>query len=143
MLIGEFSNNLDLKKRLVIPIKFRDLLGNSCIVTRGFENCIFVYNLNQWQEMQNKIEKLSLTKKSNRLLARFFLSAATQIDFDNQGRINLPKALCEHANLEKECVIMGMGNRLEIWNKNNWAEYLAQNTDDLDEIVDEIEGIEL
>jgi MraZ protein len=143
VLIGEFQNNMDPKKRLVMPIKFRNILNEKAILTRGFENCIFVFSYDEWNKMQSKLEKLSLTKKSNRLLTRFFLSSATPIDFDSQGRINIPKSLCEHANLTRECNIIGMGSRLEIWNSDNWKQYIADNSEDLDEIIDEIEGVDL
>ncbi len=143
MLIGEFHNNLDSKNRLVIPVKFRNTLGEKCFITRGYENSIFLYREEQWKEFQAKLAKLSLTKKSNRLLTRFFLASASEVEFDSQGRINIPKSLAEHANLSKECVVSGMGERIEIWNKENWNEYFSENIDQLDEISEELEGIDL
>jgi MraZ protein len=143
VLIGEFHNNLDSKQRLVIPVKFRNEIGEKCYITRGYENSIFLYREAQWLEFQAKLSKLSLTKKSNRLLTRFFLSSAIEAEFDSQGRISIPKSLTEHANLIKECVVSGMGERIEIWNKDNWNKYFLENIDQLDEISEELEGIDL
>ena len=120
MFIGEYHHTIDEKGRLIIPSKFRDGLGEKFIVTRGIENCLYVYSLESWSTITKKLENLPFTKKDARQFTRFFLSGATAADFDKQGRINISPPLISHAKLQKECVIVGVGNRLEIWAEQEW-----------------------
>ena len=120
MFIGEYHHTIDEKGRLIIPSKFRDGLGEKFIVTRGIENCLYVYSLESWSAITKKLESLPFTKKDARQFTRYFLSGATVADFDKQGRINISIPLVSHANLQKDCVIVGVGNRLEIWAEQEW-----------------------
>ena len=115
MLMGEFHHNLDDKKRLIIPSKFREEIGEKFVVTRGLDGCLFVYSLVEWDKIINKLKTLPFTKKDARTFMRFFLSAASICEFDKQGRINLVNSLIEYAKIQKECVIIGVNDRLEIW----------------------------
>jgi len=115
MLMGEYRHNLDEKKRLIIPSKFRDEIGEKFVVTRGLDGCLFVYSMNDWNKIINKLKTLPFTKKDARTFMRFFLSAASICEFDKQGRINLVNSLIEYAKIQKECVIIGVNDRLEIW----------------------------
>lgn len=114
MLIGEFHHNLDEKGRIIIPSKFRDDLGSKVVVTRGLDGCLFVYSMNEWNNIVSKLKSLSFTKKDARMFNRFFMSSATVCDFDRQGRINIPASLVLYADIKKECTIIGVNDRLEV-----------------------------
>ena len=115
MLIGEYHHSIDEKGRLIIPSKFREEIGTSFVVTRGLDGCLFVYSLVEWERIVAKLKKLPFTKKDARTFTRFFLASATVCQFDKQGRINLVNSLIEYAELKKECAIIGVNDRLEIW----------------------------
>ena len=119
MFIGEYHHSIDDKGRLIIPSKFREELGEKFIVTRGIENCLFVYSEESWQKIVDKLETLPFTKKDARQFIRFFLSGASEAEFDKQGRINIPSPLITYANINKECIVIGTGDRLEIWSKES------------------------
>ena len=138
MLMGEFHHSIDEKGRLIIPSKFRSELGESFVVTRGLENCLFVYSLIEWEKIVTKLRQLPFTKKDARNFTRFFLSGATNLEFDKQGRINISSLLANYANLEKECVIIGVGDRLEIWALESWEKFLNTNQDDLSDIAENL-----
>ena len=125
MLIGEYHHNLDDKKRLIIPSKFREEIGEKFVVTKGLDGCLFVYSLNDWEKIINKLKTLPFTKKDARTFMRFFLSAASIYEFDKQGRINLVNSLIEYAKIQKECVIIGVNDRLEIWAVESYNETMT------------------
>ena len=114
MFMGEFHHNIDDKARIVMPSKFRFELGENFIVTRGLDECLFIYSNKEWNNLVDKLKTLSFTKKDVRAFMRFFLSGAVECSFDKQGRITLPSTLVSYANLEKECVIIGVNDRLEV-----------------------------
>ena len=138
MLIGEYHHNIDEKGRLIIPSKFREEIGNSFVVTRGLDGCLFVYSLVEWEKIVAKLKKLPFTKKDARTFMRFFLSAATVCEFDRQGRINLLNSLVEYANLKKECVIIGVNDRLEIWALDKYNNLMEENFEKLDEVSEHL-----
>ena len=123
MFIGEYHHTIDDKGRLIIPSKFRKNLGEKFIITRGIENCLFVYSLDNWEKIVSKLETLPFTKKDARSFMRFFLSGATVAEFDKQGRINITSPLISYADIEKECIIIGTGDRLEIWSDAKWNDF--------------------
>ena len=123
MFMGEYHHTIDEKGRIIIPSKFRNELGTSFVVTRGIENCLFVYSLPEWDKIVTKLNKLPFTKKDARNFTRFFLSGASVVEFDKQGRINIATPLISYANLKKECVVVGVGDRLEIWSENDWNSF--------------------
>ena len=125
MLMGEYHHSLDDKKRLIIPSKLREDLGDYVIVTRGLEDCLFVYSQNAWNDIVNKLKTLPFTKKDARSFTRLFLSGATVCEFDKQGRITLKEPHTNYASLIKDCVIVGVNDRLEIWSKTNWDNYFS------------------
>ena len=120
MFMGEYHHNIDEKGRLIMPSKFRYDLGENFIVTRGIDSCLFVYPKETWNKLTSKLNELSFTKKDVRSFQRFFLSAATLSEFDKQGRINIPTPLADYASLTKECVVIGLNDRIEIWSKENF-----------------------
>lgn len=130
MLIGEFHHNIDDKNRLIIPAKFREDIGLEFVLTRGLDGCLFVYSLGEWEKIVNKLQALPFTKKDARTFKRFFLSGATICNFDKQGRINIPSPLMTYASIQKECVIIGVDDRLEIWDASKFNN-LALESDEL------------
>ena len=141
MFMGEYSHTLDAKGRLIIPTKFREELGDEFIVTKGLDGCLFVFPQNEWQAFEEKLRTLPLTQKGARQFTRFFVAGATPCTLDKQGRILLPAVLREFAGLDKDVVLAGMLNRVEIWSKEKWTE----NTDagDMDDIAEQMAGLGL
>lgn len=123
MFIGEYSHNLDDKGRVAVPAKFRALLKGGAVVTRGLDDCLFLYTKKEWQELASKLAKLPLNKANTRAFARLMLAGAMDVDFDNQGRIMLPEYLRKFAGLNKNLVIAGLYDRLEIWDETAWNKY--------------------
>lgn len=141
MLIGEYRHNLDPKKRLSIPSKFRKELGGEAVLTRGLDNCLFVFPLQSWKPFAEMLAGLSMAKKDTRSFSRLFLSGAVEVEFDSLGRILIPDVLKEYASLEKSVVVAGLFNRLEIWDEKNWDTYrsnLEKNSDSIAEKLGEL-----
>lgn len=138
MLIGEYHHNIDDKGRLTIPSKFREEIGEKFIVTRGLDNCLFVYSLVEWEKIVSKLKTLPFTKKDARTFTRFFLSGATLCEFDRQGRINLANSLISYAGIQKECAIIGVNDRLEIWELDKFNNLMEENTDSLSDIAENL-----
>ena len=138
MLMGEFHHNIDEKMRLIIPSKFRFELGEEIVITRGMEGCLFVYSLKEWEVITNKLKALPFTKRDARNFMRLFSSGATICEFDKQGRIVIPKNLKTYAELEKECVVLGVGDRLEIWSSSNWDNFFNENKENLSDLADHL-----
>ena len=138
MLIGEYHHSIDEKGRLIIPSKFREDIGNSFVVTRGLDGCLFVYSLIEWEKIVTKLKKLPFTKKDTRTFMRFFLAGATVCEFDRQGRVNLVNSLIEYAGLKKECLIIGVNDRLEIWALDKYNDLMNKNLEQLDSIAEHL-----
>ncbi len=138
MLIGEFHHNLDEKQRIIVPSKLREELGNEVIVTRGLDTCLFIYSIEEWNKIVEKLKTLPFTKKDARNFTRIFLSGATVCEFDKQGRIKLTQPLVSYAELQKECIIIGVNDRLELWNQTTWDEFYNSKKDDLSDLADHL-----
>lgn len=138
MFMGEFHHSIDEKGRLIVPSKFREELGEKFIITRGIENCLFVYPIENWNKITQKLETLPFTKKDARQFIRFFLSGATTAEFDKQGRVNITTPLISYAKLQKECVIIGTGDRLEIWSSENWDDFFNSAQDNMSDIAENL-----
>ena len=136
MFMGEFHHNVDEKGRLIIPSKFRNDLGKKFIVTRGIEKCLFVYSIDEWNNIVDKLKELPFTRKDARTFMRMFLSGATECELDNNGRINIPSVLTTYANITKEVVVIGVNERLEIWSENSFDEFFNSNIDNFDDIAE-------
>ncbi len=121
--MGEFQHSIDGKGRLIVPAKFRDGLGNCFVVTKGLDKCLSVYPMDQWKKLEEKLAALPTTDPNARGIVRFIFSGATECEIDKQGRILLPSNLREYAKLDKDAVLVGISNRVEIWSKDIWAEY--------------------
>lgn len=138
MFMGEFHHNIDDKARIVMPSKFRFELGENFIVTRGLDECLFIYSNKEWNNLVDKLKTLSFTKKDVRAFMRFFLSGAVECSFDKQGRITLPSTLVSYANLEKECVIIGVNDRLEVWNEKTFNKYIELKQDEISNLAENL-----
>ena len=138
MLIGEYHHNIDDKGRIIIPSKIREELGENVIVTRGLEDCLFIYSENEWSLIVSKLKTLPFTKKDARKFTRMFLSGATVTEFDKQGRIKISSPLVDYASLEKECIIIGVNDRLEVWSKENWDKFVLESKEDLSDLADHL-----
>jgi MraZ protein len=123
MFIGEYSHNLDDKGRLAIPIKFRTELKKGAVVTRGLDNCLFLYTKTEWQELAQKLASLPISQANSRAFARLMLAGAMDVELDKQGRIILPEYLRKFASLKKGVVLAGLYNRLELWDEEIWKKY--------------------
>ena len=138
MFIGEYHHTIDEKKRLIIPTKFREELGKEFIITRGIEKCLYVYSKASWDEITNKLESLPFTKKNAREFNRFFLSGATLAELDKSGRVLLTSPQISYANITKECVIVGVGERIELWPLDNWNEFYETARENMSDIAENL-----
>jgi MraZ protein len=123
MFIGEYYHSLDEKGRTALPAKFRSDLKKGAVVTRGLDNCLFLYTKDAWQVLADKLAKLPISKANTRAFGRLMLSGAMEVEIDGQGRIILPEYLRKYASLNKKLVIAGLYDRLEIWDEGNWDKY--------------------
>lgn len=120
LLIGEYEHSIDAKGRVIMPAKLRNDMGEKFIVTKGLDGCLFAFSQNEWLNFETKLKTLPLSDKNARNFVRFFLSGATECEIDKQGRFLIPNNLRSAANLNKEAIIIGVGTRLEIWDKETW-----------------------
>lgn len=140
MLMGQFAHTIDVKGRIIIPSKLRSSLSEKIIVTRGLDGCLFIYHEDEWNKIVSKLKTLPFTKKDARSFTRFFLSGATEVEFDKNGRINIPSSLCEYAALEKDCIIIGVNDRCELWSKDKFDAQIEENFDNLSDIAENLFG---
>ena len=137
MFMGEYNYSIDEKGRLTIPVKLREQLGHDFIITRGLDNCLFIYSKNEWDKVIEKYRELPNTKDARNFM-RFFLSGATTNELDKQGRINIANSLIKYAGLQKDCVIIGVNERLEVWDKDRWNNFIEANEDIISDIADKL-----
>ena len=138
MFMGEYHHNIDDKSRIVLPSKLREELGSYFVVTRGLEGCLFVYSMNEWSKLVERLKKLPFTKKDARAFLRFFLSGAVECTFDKQGRVALPVSLVNYAKLKRECVIIGVNDRLEIWAEDSFNEFFSENEENISDLAEDL-----
>lgn len=134
MFTGEYNHSIDVKGRVIVPSKFRELLGEEFVVTKGLDGCLFVFPKTEWKTFEEKLRSLPVANKEARKFARFFLAGAAVLEIDKQGRILLPGVLREFAGLEKDVTLIGVSSRVEIWNKEAWEQ--VNTFDDMDEIAE-------
>ncbi|MBQ1488531.1 MAG: division/cell wall cluster transcriptional repressor MraZ [Lachnospiraceae bacterium] len=136
---SEYNHTIDPKGRLVIPTKFRPGLGNSFVITKGIDKCLYFYPVDAWEEMEDKLAKIPLTNKAGRTFARFMIGGAAEVDMDAQGRILLPAYLREYAEIIKDTVMIGMVNHVELWAKE--LRDAASEDVDINEIAESLDGL--
>ena len=123
MFIGEYQHTLDPKNRVIMPSKFREKLGDSFVMTKGLDNCLFIYSSEEWSRVEDKLKSLPMTNKDARAFVRFFFAGACECELDKQGRIVMPNHLKDYARIDKELVIIGVSTRIEIWSKEEWNKF--------------------
>ena len=138
MFMGEYNHTIDAKGRLIIPAKFRELLGTEFVLTRGLDGCLFIYPVDEWKAFEQKFRALPLTNKNART-SRFFVAGAAMCELDRQGRVLVPQTLREFAGLEKDVVLTGNLDRIEVWSKEKWSENCDY--DDMDEIAENMQDM--
>ena len=145
MLMGEYNHTIDAKGRVTIPARFRCELGDHFVVTRGLSKCLSAYSYERWQKIEENLSRISLTNKVGMKLTRLILGNAIECEIDKMGRILISQALRAKAELDKDVVLVGLGDRIEIWNKADWDEINAEDAFDnmTDEELEALEGIEL
>ncbi len=140
MFKGEYSHSVDAKGRIIMPAKFREILGDVFVVTKGLDGCLFVYPNDEWKNIENKFREIPLTTKDARKFSRFFFAGAADCEVDKQGRVLIPSILREFAGLNKEVVLVGVLNRIEIWSRERWQE---NEYDDMDEVAEHMAALGL
>lgn len=123
MLMGEYMHTIDAKGRVILPANFRSELGESFIITKGLDSCLFIYTMTEWENLSTKLKQLPLAKAEARAFVRFFFSGARQLECDKQGRFLVPAALRAHAKLQKDVVLIGISSRIELWSREEWNRY--------------------
>jgi len=136
--MGEYQHNLDDKGRVIVPSKFREGLGETFVMTRGLDQCLFVYPQSEWEILEAKLKSLPMTRADARSFVRFFFSGATECELDKQGRIVIPTLLREYAHLEKDIVVLGVSNRVEIWGRDHWKQYATEAADSFVETAEKL-----
>ena len=139
MFMGEYNHTLDTKGRLIVPSKFRDQLGDEFVITKGLDDCLFVYDKTEWAAFEEKLHSLPISQKNATAFVRFFLAGAAEVEIDKQGRALIPGNLREFAGLDKDVVLVGVASRIEIWSKERW-EKISDDTsmDDIAENMAEL-----
>ena len=138
MLIGQYEHTIDAKKRLALPVKFRGELGGKVIITKGIESCLVVYTEKEWEVMSQKLGNLPMAQMEARSFARIILAGAMEVTLDKLGRILVPDYLKDYASLEKNVVICGLSNRLEIWDVGKWESYRTKAEKGVEEMVSKL-----
>lgn len=138
MLLGEYEHTIDTKGRLAMPAKLREALGNKFIITKGLDGCLFVYDMEQWQLLEAKLASLPMSRKTARDFTRFLFGGACESECDKQGRILIPANLRQHAGLEKNVTVVGVGARAEIWDTTKWLEYNEASSEDVNDLAEQL-----
>lgn len=143
MFIGEYHHTADTKGRIIIPARFREKLGEAFIMTRGLDHCLFVYPPLEWEKIEGKLKALPFTRADARAFTRFFFSGAVECEVDKQGRVLVPQNLREYARLQKEAVVIGVSNRVEIWSREVWEKYSDDAGLSYENIAEKIEDLDI
>lgn len=138
MFIGEFQHVLDEKGRIALPTKFRKDIGHEVVITKGLDNCLWIYPKIEWKALAEKLARLPVSKSQHRSFARLMLAGAMDVFIDGQGRVNIPQYLINFAALAKDVIITGLYNRLEIWDRKSWDSYKKQMEKDSTKVADSL-----
>lgn len=141
MFIGEYKYSMDEKRRMSVPAKMREDLGETGVITRGIDNCLVLYPAEEWQKLAQKLQSLPSAKGESRAFVRLMLSGAAEVSFDKLGRILVPSYLAEYAGLEKELAIIGLGNRIEVWDEQNWEKYKRNKESKVGNMAEKLEEL--
>ena len=138
MFMGEHGHNIDEKGRVIMPAKFREQLGDNFVLTKGLDGCLFVYPMTEWEEIQRRFRETSLASKDARIFSRFFFGSASEVEIDKQGRVNIPAPLRAYAQLKKDVTLVGVLDRIEIWDKESWENGNSSDDADMDRIAEDM-----
>ena len=138
MFIGEYSHTIDEKGRVSLPVKFRARLASGCVVTRGIDKCLWVYPMDEWEKLAEKVAALPITQKDSRNFSRLILAGAVDLSIDKLGRVNLPSYLKEYAGINKKVTITGMYNRIELWPEEKWNKFKKEMEDNSEQIAENL-----
>ena len=138
MFIGEYNHNLDEKGRLAVPVKFRNDLKKGAVVTKGLDGCLFLYTMDEWKILAEKLSKLPISQSGTRAFARLMLAGAMDVQVDKQGRIIIPDYLRKYAGMKKKIIVSGLYNRLEIWDENSWEKYKEKTEKESEDIAEKL-----
>lgn len=138
MLLGEYKHNLDIKGRMAIPAKFREELKSGAIITRGLDNCLFIFTSKEWESLAQKLVALPLAQANSRAFVRLMMSGASDVEVDSQGRVLIPDYLRKYAGLSKQVVVAGLYNRIEVWDGDSWEKYKSKTESSSDEIAEKL-----
>ena len=139
--MGEFNHSIDPKGRVIVPAKLREQLGDEFVITKGLDGCLFGYPMDEWKKFEEKLQSLPLNTKDARQIVRYFLAGATTGEIDKQGRVLIPQVLREFASLNKDVVLTGAGNRIEIWNKETWDDMVAKYDENMDDVAESMRNL--
>ena len=146
MFYGEYQHSIDRKGRLIIPSKFREVFkehyAERFFVTRGLDQCLFLFTEDEWKSQESKFKNLPFTKQEARKFNRLFFSGATPVVPDKQGRILVPAYLKSYANIKKEIILIGVSNRIEIWSRENWKEFYATSKESFEDVAEKLMDLE-
>ena len=143
MFIGEYQHNLDEKGRLAVPVKFRAKLSKGAVVTKGLDNCLFLYTMEEWEKLAPKLAAMPISKANTRAFGRLMLAGAMDVQLDKQGRIILPEYLRKFGQLKKKAIIAGLYSRLEIWDEDNWNKYKKGTEKQSVDIAEALQGLDI
>lgn len=138
MFLGEYTHSVDNKGRMAIPAKFRDKLATGAIITRGLDNCLFVFTGKEWELLAGKLMALPLAQANSRAFVRLMLAGATDVSLDTQGRVLIPDYLRKYAGLTRDAVVTGLYNRIEVWDAAKWQSYKTKTENASDEIAEKL-----
>ena len=142
MFYGEHEHTIDRKGRLIIPSRFRQVLkdhyGDRCVVTRGLDRCLFLFPEDEWRTQESKFRALSFTKQEARRFNRFYFSGAVELNFDRQGRVLIPQYLKEYAGIKRDVVLVGVSNRIEIWDKEGWKKFYEEFKESYEQVAEKL-----
>ena len=138
MFMGEYAHSLDPKGRVIIPSKFREAIGERCVITRSLDHCLCIYTMEDWDKFVSRLSSIPYNAKEQRQLVRFFMSGANEAELDKQGRVLIPGNLRIAAGIDKDVVLAGVGSRIEVWSRDAWEENMS--SDEINEIAEEMLG---
>ena len=138
LLLGTYTPKIDAKGRMALPAKFRSQLGQGLVMDRGQERCVYLLPFDEFRRIASQIQRVSVGNKAAREYLRVFLSGAVDQQPDKQGRVLVPQMLRDYANLGSDVVVIGVGTRAELWNKDTWESYLAEKEEGYSDIADDV-----
>jgi MraZ protein len=143
MLIGQYKYSLDSKRRLAVPADFRKYLGKKAVITKGLDNCLFLYSVEEWKQSAEKLSKLPITQSDARGFSRTMLAGAMEVSFDSLGRILVPEYLTQYAGMKKTVIFAGLYNRIEIWSQEKWQQYKEKTEKQVDKIAERLKELNI